>query len=219
MAMARLSPSSTTGSSSLQHSISTAATSISMNAPIRPQIKTLKACDTKAAALCLAEAFSTDLICRYFLDCPDTLDWPEERKWDLHLKIMEGIVFAHVKCGLVHAIGKPTTANNYGFDAVALWMPPGTTMDGMWPLIRHGIWKHVLGLSWKLSKEGWKRLVKEFFPLLHETKVEVLKERDPSSYYLVYLGTHSSARGKGYGSRLVRKITDQVSSNLSLTSI
>jgi len=43
----------------------------------------------------------------------------------------------------------------------------------------------------------------EFLPLLHETKAEVLAERDDDSYYLVYLGTKASARGKGYARKLI----------------
>jgi GNAT superfamily N-acetyltransferase len=38
----------------------------------------------------------------------------------------------------------------------------------------------------------------------------VLGERDEKSWYLVYLGTRPSARGKGYARRLVEYVTDQV---------
>jgi GNAT superfamily N-acetyltransferase len=42
-------------------------------------------------------------------------------------------------------------------------------------------------------------------------RAEVLGDRDDQSWYLVYLGTRPSARGKGYARRLVEYITNQVS--------
>ena len=58
-------------------------------------------------------------------------------------------------------------------------------------MIRSGLWR----LSYKLSPEARHRMFNEFFPLLHDTKAEVLgPDRDVNSWYLVYLGTRPSAR-------------------------
>jgi hypothetical protein len=100
-------------------------------------------------------------------------------------------------------------------------MPPGCTMeDKMFTLFRSGMWR----LYYKLSNEGRMRFFNEFFPLLNDTKytitsvhqidirTEVLAEREPKSWYLVYLGTKVDSRGKGYARKLVEHITLQVNS-------
>lgn len=85
-------------------------------------------------------------------------------------------------------------------------------MDDWWTILRSGMWR----LLFKLSREGKARFYKEFLPLLHDTKERVLGERDAKSYYLVYLGTKPSARGKGYARRLIEHGLAMVRSPLSL---
>ena len=68
----------------------------------------------KALALSLAHAFKEDDFAMYFVDTPDRTDWTAEKKWDLHLNIMEYVVYAHLLNGLVTTAGE-----NYG--GVALW--------------------------------------------------------------------------------------------------
>lgn len=68
----------------------------------------------KEAALSLAEAFADDHSCKYFLETPDTAHWSKEQKWDLHLKMMEYITYAHLLKGLVVSAGP-------NYDCVALW--------------------------------------------------------------------------------------------------
>lgn len=72
-------------------------------------------------------------------------------------------------------------------------------MDDLWTILRSGMWR----LLYKLSSEGRKRFYSEFLPLLHKTKHDVLGARDDDSYYLVYLGSKPSARGKGYAKKLI----------------
>jgi len=152
----------------------------------------------KSLALTLAHAFAQDDIAMYFINTPDRTHWTESQKWDLHLQIMEYIVYAHLLDGLVTTIGA-----DHG--AVALWMPPGRNMDGWMTQLRSGMWR----LQFQLSAEGRARFFTEFLPLLHDTKAEVLKERDDDSWYLVYLGTRPEARGKGYARKLVEHVTRQ----------
>ena len=48
-----------------------------------------------------------------------------------------------------------------------------------------------------MSAEGRRRYWEELMPLLHDVKREVLgPRRDRDSYYLVYLGTKPSGRGR-----------------------
>ncbi len=77
-------------------------------------VRVLELHEFKAAALSLAEAFGNDHVSRYFLDTPDRESWTEEQKWELHVKIMEYITYAHLLKGLVISAGP-----NYG--SVALW--------------------------------------------------------------------------------------------------
>lgn len=78
-------------------------------------------------------------------------------------------------------------------------------MDDLWTIIRSGMWR----LWYKLSSEGKTRFYSEFLPLLHDTKHEVLGSRDDDSYYLVYLGSKPSARGKGYAKKLISHMTEK----------
>ena len=76
-------------------------------------------------------------------------------------------------------------------------------MDDWFTILRSGMWR----LNYKLSLEGRIRFFQEFFPLLHDTKHEVLGDRDDDAWYLVYVGTKRAARGKG----LARKVVEHVS--------
>ena len=78
-------------------------------------------------------------------------------------------------------------------------------MDDIWTILRSGMWR----LWYKLSSEGKTRFYNEFLPLLHDTKHEVMAERDNESYYLVYLGSKPSARGKGYAQKLIEHMTEK----------
>jgi len=150
----------------------------------------------KEAALSLAEAFAEDHSCMYFLETQDMTHWTKQQKWDLHLKMMEYITYAHLLKGLVVCAGP-------NYDCVGLWMPPGENMDDYLTIFRSGMWR----LNWELTKEGKKRFFDEFLPLLHDTKAQVLMERDDNSWYLVYLGTRPSGRGKGYAREVVQHVT------------
>jgi GNAT superfamily N-acetyltransferase len=84
-------------------------------------------------------------------------------------------------------------------------MPPGKNMDDLWTILRSGMWR----LWYKLSSEGKTRFYNEFLPLLHDTKHAVMGDRDNESYYLVYLGSKPSARGKGYARKLIEHMTEK----------
>ncbi|KAH8809116.1 hypothetical protein F5884DRAFT_394057 [Xylogone sp. PMI_703] len=148
------------------------------------------------ATQCLAEAFINDTVARYFLDTDDMASYSSDVKWKLHYDIIKYTVAAHCYTGIVTTIGP-------NYDAVALWMPPGKNMDGLWTILRSGLWR----LLYKLSAEGKRRFYGEFLPLLHHTKEKVLGPRDNASYYLVYIGSKPSARGKGYAKKLIEHMT------------
>ena len=117
---------------------------------------------------------------------------------------MEYITYAHLLKGLVVSAG----AN---YECVALWMPPGNNMDDMLTILRSGMWR----LNWLLSPEGRKRFFGEFFPLLNGTKMRVLGERDEESWYLVYIGTRPSGRGKGYARGVIEYVTRMADAEVS----
>ncbi|MCJ1252267.1 hypothetical protein MMC24_000071 [Lignoscripta atroalba] len=150
----------------------------------------------KQAAQCLAEAFAEDEVAQYFIETGDRDHWSAEDKWNLHVDILDYVVYAHCLKGLVL-----TTGPDYG--CVALWMPPGHNMDDWSTMFRSGMWR----LHYKLSAEGKRRFFTEFLPLLHETKREILGDQDDESWYLVYLGTKPAARGKGYARKLIDFVT------------
>lgn len=156
------------------------------------QVRQLSIDEYLPASDALAKAFEADAVARYFVDAPDMKGTSEEAKYRLHTDIIRYIVAAHCYKGIVTTIGPD-------YDAVALWMPPGKNMDDWWTILRSGMWR----LFYKLSREGKARFYSEFLPLLHDTKERVLGDRDDQSYYLVYLGTKPSARGKGYAKKLI----------------
>ena len=163
----------------------------------------------------MAEAFAEDDVARYFIDVPDRAHWSEQEKWDLHVEILEYVTYAHILKGLVTTIGN--------FEAVALWyvvialvasntvvlmelrMPPGKNMDDFLTILRSGMWR----LNYRLSTEGKRRFFTEFLPLLHDTKYATLGDRDDTSWYLVYIGTRPSGRGKGHARKLLEHVTMQ----------
>jgi len=162
------------------------------------QVREIGISEYTEAAQCLAEAFAVDDVARYFIDTEDMAAYSEEYKWKLHVDILRYITAAHCYKGIVTTIGPD-------YDAVALWMPPGKNMDDLWTILRSGMWR----LWYKLSREGKKRFYDEFLPLLHHTKHDVMGERDDDSYYLVYIGSKPSARGKGYAKKLIEHMLDR----------
>jgi len=161
-------------------------------------VRVVTLAEYKEAALCLAEAFAEDDVVRYLVDVPDRKHWTEEERWRLHVEILEYMTYAHILKGLVTTVG-----DDYG--AVALWMPPGQNMDDFLTIFRSGMWR----LNYRLSPEGRRRLFTEFLPLLHDVKHAILGERDDEAWYLVYIGTKPSGRGKGHCRKLIEHVTKQ----------
>ncbi|KAG9246059.1 hypothetical protein BJ878DRAFT_533495 [Calycina marina] len=153
------------------------------------EVRTIGISEHVQAAASLAEAFAKDEISRYFIDTNDMAAYSDEYKWKLHVNIMRYITAAHCYKGIVTTI-EPD------HDAVALWMPPGANMDDIWTILRSG-----------MVTEGRTRFFSELKPLLHQTKHDVLGVKEDDSYYLVYLGTKPSARGKGYAKKLIEHMT------------
>ncbi|KAI0165486.1 hypothetical protein GGR57DRAFT_121866 [Xylariaceae sp. FL1272] len=127
---------------------------------------------------------------QYLLEAENLSD--DETKWRLHVDIFNYIVAAHCLKGAVTTIGPD-------YEGVALWMPPGKDADDFLTILRSGMWR----LYYQLSAEGRRRYYTELLPLLHDTKHEVMGERDSDCYYLVYLGTKPSGQKRGYGRKLI----------------
>lgn len=89
------------------------------------------------------------------------------------------------------------------FLTLHLRMPPHSNCDDFLTTLRSGLWK----LHYQLCKEGRARFFKEFYPLLNNTKAKVLSSWENESWYLVYIGTRPSARGKGYARKSIEYVT------------
>ena len=86
-------------------------------------------------------------------------------------------------------------------------MTPGSgNMDGWWTTLRSGMWR----LYYQLSAGGRRRYYDELMPLLHDTKLDVMGERDDDCYYLVYLGTKPSGQRRGYARKLIEDFAAKV---------
>lgn len=156
-------------------------------------IRKLTVEDFEPAVKCITHCFESDEVDQYLSHCDGRTE-AEARKLDE--EIFGYIIYAHLMNGLVITIGD--------FEGIACWMPPGKNMDDWWTILRSGMWR----LNFKFGAEGRARYFNEFLPLLNETKARVLgPERDQNSWYLVYLGTLPTARGKGYSRKLVEYVT------------
>lgn len=82
-------------------------------------------------------------------------------------------------------------------------MPPGQNMDDYLTTFRSGMWR----LNFRLSAEGKRRFFGEFIPLLHDTMHTTLGDRELEAWYLVYIGTRPSGRGKGHARKLIEHVT------------
>lgn len=78
------------------------------------QVRIVDISEYRAAALSLAYSFKDDDVAMYFVETEEVTHWTRKEKWDLHVSIMEYLVYAHILKGLVTTIGP-----NYG--SVALW--------------------------------------------------------------------------------------------------
>ncbi|KAK4236211.1 puromycin N-acetyltransferase [Achaetomium macrosporum] len=198
--------SSTSTSSTTNASVTVVAPALKKRSLIpakwKEAVRVVGMSECREAALTLAHAFAADDYAQYLVD-----DHPgdmhgrdrdggistEESKWKLHVDILTYTVASHCMSGLVTAVGPE-------YDSVALWVPPGKHLDGWWTQLRSGMWR----LYFQLSPEGKKRYFQEILPLLHDTKAEVLGDRDHDAWYLVYLGTKPNSQGRGYAARLLQ---------------
>lgn len=67
----------------------------------------------REAAQTLAEAFLEDDVAMYFIETGDRI-LTTQQKWELHVSILEKIVYAHCLRGLVTTVGP-------NYECVALW--------------------------------------------------------------------------------------------------
>ncbi|KAL8687458.1 MAG: hypothetical protein Q9224_005146, partial [Gallowayella concinna] len=177
---------------------SSSSSAPSNGATHHPAIREISLEESDAAADALALAFADDDVAMYFVRMHETEGWSDEERWNMHVRIMRSIVKAHCLKGLVLTIGP-------NYDCVALWMPPGTNMDDKLTMFYSSTW----AMNGKRSVEGQYRFQKEFLPLLHDTKQQVLGSLDNDSWYLVYIGTKPGSRGKGYAKQLIDHVTRQ----------
>lgn len=78
------------------------------------QVRIVQRHEYKEVALTLAQAFKDDDVAMYFIETSDTSHWSKKEKWDLHVCILEYLVYGHILKGLVTTIGP-------NYDSVALW--------------------------------------------------------------------------------------------------
>ncbi|KAL9585075.1 MAG: hypothetical protein Q9212_001739 [Teloschistes hypoglaucus] len=178
--------------------VSSSSSAQSETSPQMYEPRILRRDEVDAAAASLADSFAKDDVAMYFVETDETKHWTPERKWQLHLRIMRCVVDAHCLEGYALTIGPD-------YDGIALWMPPGKTMDGWCTALRSG-------LAWlraTLPRESRIRFNNEFLPLLHHTKQETLGQNDNNSWYLVYIGIRENSRKKGYGRKLIEWGTKQ----------
>ena len=172
--------------------------------------------ECKEVGTALSLAFAADEYCQYLLDSSGQPVEQAEQTWKVFVWLMSSVATANCYNGIVSTIGPD-------HDAVALWyvsptrypgqtddqprLPPGRDLDGWWTSLRSGLWR----LRYKLSPEAKRRYYGEIIPLLHETKLQVMADRDAACYYLLYIGTKPTARGQGHARKLLEDMIERVS--------
>ncbi|PFH58667.1 hypothetical protein XA68_13358 [Ophiocordyceps unilateralis] len=160
--------------------------------------------ERREASFSLAFAFASDPLSVYLL-AGDGSNLTAEQTWALHLRIMSCTFAAYRIRGIVTTIGPD-------YDAIALWTPPGKFMDDWWATFRSGTWR----LAYQLPVEARKRFFDELVPALHDTREKTMGERNNDTWYLGYIATKPSARGRGYASKLIRDVTQKAGLTISV---
>ncbi|OAA47657.1 Acyl-CoA N-acyltransferase [Metarhizium rileyi] len=162
------------------------------------EVRELAMSDRREAGLALAHSFAADPLSLYLMGLDDATCWPSEKLWRLHVRLMRCSYASYRLRGIATTVGGD-------YDAIALWMPPGTANDDWLATLCSGTWR----LRYQLPRESRKRLFNELFPALHNTKAEVLGGRNGDSYYLGYLGTKLGSRGKGHATKLLEHMMEK----------
>lgn len=83
-------------------------------AAVQNQARIVQKHEYREVAQTLAQAFKDDDVAMYFVETGDNSHWSQKEKWDLHVSILEYLVYGHILKGLVTTIGP-------NYDSVALW--------------------------------------------------------------------------------------------------
>ncbi|PVH85718.1 hypothetical protein DL98DRAFT_36787 [Cadophora sp. DSE1049] len=92
-----------------------------------------------------------------------------------------------------------TNAESGEWDSCGVLMPQDADVGNMWTAVQAG-W---LGVLWKLGWRGYQRMAIETAGLTEACKREALA-KDEKYYYIFFLGTLPSSRGKGHCSHLIK---------------
>ncbi|VBB77424.1 Conserved hypothetical protein [Yarrowia lipolytica] len=143
---------------------------------------------------CLSLCFSGDPVDAYYTQCDGQT---EEESHKLDIEIFSYATYVYLLKGRIYTIGD--------FEGISCWLPPGEEADDWWTALRSGGWT----LPYKFGKEGRIRYFKEYLPKIDEARERHLKPEDAYNvWYLGYLGTLPSARGKGLSRKLVEHVTN-----------
>ena len=160
--------------------------------------------DLDAIAECFNESFKGDPAYDYFVNCDGNT--PEQQhaagfgmfKYVASAALLQG--------GEIHAIVDPS--NPEVLLACAIWLRPGASMKDSWYMwFRSGMWRY----SYILGKESKHNFLEDYMGKSTGVKYDITKKygHGRDFWYLNFLGTIPSARGKGYSRTLIKYITDQ----------
>lgn len=136
------------------------------------------------------EAFRDDPVIRYMLGLS------EKSKGDYLRK--------YFRCLLTAAsLNGATFTETDDWSSCCVLMSPGQRVDNIWTLLPAG----MPGIVWKLGLGGFRRMMMEYAPLTDAAKAKGLAGQK-RYYYVFFLGTADKARGRGYGSSLIRQAQD-----------
>lgn len=167
-------------------------------------IRVLDYSDVQKAAECLLEAFQQDALSR-MLVCH--LPTQHERQ-QCELLLYEAYLRQHISKGLV--LGQGETSD--GFETVSIWAMPDSEDRGLNSFST--FMEAGYGKLWQvIGDEGREKVFNGMLPLLHDSCERILNTdsrfKNKGVYTLVYVGSRSSARGKGNLRRMFEYMFDK----------
>lgn len=153
-----------------------------------------------AIATCLVEAFRTDTMMKYLIECDNNTPAQQDAVAFAMFKYLHSALF--LSGGQVFAI--VDTENPARLIAIASWMPPGTRFDdGYLMFLRSGMWR----FKYLLGPQTRTRFFGEYAAVAGGQQIKLTEGRDV--WFLYYLGALPEARGKGHSKTLIEFISKQ----------
>jgi ribosomal protein S18 acetylase RimI-like enzyme len=140
---------------------------------------------------------------RAFQDDPVTLfSLPDEKEREQKLPYTFKMLYAYgIRNGVTYA-----TSNN--LEGIIIWLPPDKLYPSMWAMMRHGGFKLIFKMS--NFKRGAMKTMKTTMAIFNYEEERHKALAPFEHWYLQNIAVEPDEQGKGYGSLLIRAMTEKI---------